>query len=51
MISDMLNSVKPDSVGSEFLVKSIFGIYDIDSARSKTCPNGNGFCDMGSACL
>lgn len=51
MILDVLNSVKPDSVGSEFLVQSIFGIYDIESALSKTCPNGSGLCLMGSACL
>ncbi|XP_024175568.1 telomerase reverse transcriptase [Rosa chinensis] len=47
----VLNSVKPDSVGSEFLVQSIFGIYDIESALSKICPNGSGLCLMGSTCL
>lgn len=51
MISDVLNSVKPDSVGSEFLVSSIFGVYDTESALSKTCSNSSGLCLMGSACL
>lgn len=47
----MLNSVKPNSVGAESLVKSIFGMSDIESALSKICPHGSGLCLMGSACL
>ncbi|XP_004308218.1 PREDICTED: telomerase reverse transcriptase-like [Fragaria vesca subsp. vesca] len=47
----VLNSVKPDSVGSEFLVSSIFGVYDTESALSKTCSDSSGLCLMGSACL
>ncbi|KAM1124246.1 hypothetical protein ACFX2H_039310 [Malus domestica] len=47
----VLNSLKPNSVGSEFLVKSIFGISDTESAMSNICPRGSGLCLTGSACL
>ncbi|CAL2237024.1 unnamed protein product [Prunus armeniaca] len=47
----VLNSLKPNSIGAESLVKSIFGMSDKESALSKICPRGSGLCLMGSACL